>query len=40
MCEKESKKAPQKDAVGKYSCKSCGAEADKEKKLCKPKKND
>jgi hypothetical protein len=28
------------DRPGKFRCKSCGATADKKKKLCKPKKLD
>ena len=36
ICKEEIKPAPKKDR--KYTCKACGAEAAKDKHLCKPKK--
>lgn len=38
ICEDDKKNALKKGEKPKYECKSCGAEAVKEKKLCKPKK--
>jgi len=39
LCKEENKKAITKlSKKAEYECKSCGAEAAKEKHLCKPKK--
>jgi hypothetical protein len=39
LCKEGDKKESGKVKDLKYRCKSCGAEANKEKQLCKPKKN-
>jgi len=36
--EKDKKVIAKRSSKADYKCKSCGAEADKEKFLCKPKK--
>ena len=38
MCKEDRKSHPKKGDKPKYECKSCGAEAAKEKNLCKHKK--
>lgn len=39
ICKEDDKKVIAKRGNNaKYTCKSCGAEAEKEKHLCKPKK--
>jgi hypothetical protein len=38
VCKEDKKKAAKRSANAKFACKSCGAEAEKEKHLCKPKK--
>lgn len=38
LCKEDKKKLSKRNDRAKYECKSCGAEAEKEKRLCKPKK--
>jgi ribosomal protein L37AE/L43A len=38
VCKEDKKKTAKRSGKANYSCKSCGAEAEKEKHLCKPKK--
>ena len=38
VCELSEEKQLEKQKEAKYVCKKCGAEAKKEKHLCKPKK--
>jgi len=39
ICKEEDKKViAKRSSKADYKCKSCGAEAEKEKHLCKPKK--
>ena len=38
MCKEDGKAAKKLAGKPKYECKSCGAEAEKEKHLCKPRK--
>ncbi|MCW3785345.1 hypothetical protein [Plebeiibacterium sediminum] len=42
MCKKDKKKDkdPQKQEEKKFRCKKCNQTSNKEKKLCKPVKND
>jgi len=37
-CKADGKEASKLTGKAKYECKSCGAEAEKDKHLCKPKK--
>jgi len=39
ICKEGDKESPKNGKELKYYCKACGAEANKEKHLCKPKKH-
>lgn len=39
LCKEDGKPPTKKGSKVKFKCKACGAEAEKEKHLCKPKKN-